>query len=69
MDQGEGDYGYLDLVLSNEEYTSIPNIQPFVAPTYSQPLNILVDATAIQVLELKDIHNKRKCIYLEYKNV
>ena len=39
-----------------------------MAPTYPQLLTIPVDTTAIQALELKDAHNERKHIYLEYEN-
>lgn len=68
-DLGGGDHGYLGLVLSDEKHASIPGVQPFVAPTYPHPLNIPADDTAIQALELKDVHNESKRICLECKNV
>ena len=39
-DLGEGNYGYLGLVLTDEEYVSIPNTEPFIAPNYLPPLVI-----------------------------
>ena len=69
MDLGGDKHGYLGLVLSNEEYASITNTQPFITPTYPQLLIILADTTAIQALELKDAHNERKHINLECKSI
>ena len=55
--------------MTDEEYTSIPNTQPFVALIYPLPLVILTTATPIQALELKEEYNKQKWLYLEFKNV
>ena len=57
-DLGEGNHGYLALVLTDEEYASIPNIAPFIAPTYPLPLEIPTTATPIQALKLKEVHNE-----------
>ena len=58
----------MGLVLTNKEYAAIPNTQPFIPPIYPQQLNILADTTAIQVLELKEVCNESKYIYLECEN-
>jgi len=68
-DLGGGNHGYLALVLTDAEYNSIPNTQPFVAPTYPAPLVIPSTATAIVALELKETYNEQKRLYLECKNV
>ena len=60
MDLGGGNHSYLALVLTDEEYASIPNTQPFVAPTYPLPLVIPTIATLIQALELKEEYNEKK---------
>ena len=46
-DLGGGNHGYLALVLTDEEYASIPNTQPFVVPTYPPLLVIPTIATLI----------------------
>ena len=46
-DLGGRNHYYLALVLSNEDYQSIPNMQPFVLPTYPPPLAILTNSTPI----------------------
>ena len=68
-DLGRGNHGYLFLVLTNEEYASIPDTEPFVPLTYSGPLVIPATATPIEALELKDRHQEAKRLYLECKNV
>ena len=66
---GEGNYGYLGLVLTDKEYATIPDTQPFIPLHYPGPLVIPSNATAIEALQLKDEHNEQKRLYLEYKNV
>ena len=53
-DLGGGNYGCLGLVLTDVEYTLIPNTQPFVAPNYPLLLAIPANAMQIQALELKE---------------
>ena len=48
-DLGGGDYGYLGLVLTNAEYTSVsPTV--FTAPAYPQPLNIQTGTDQVTAL-------------------
>ena len=68
-DLGGGNHGYLGLVLTDEEYATIPNTQPFVAPNYPPTLVIPPMSTQIQAIELKEQHNEAKRLYLECKNV
>ena len=68
-DLGGRNYGYLGLVLTNEEYALIPNIQPFIASNYPPPLVIPANTSQIQALELKEQHEEEKRLYLECKNV
>ena len=68
-DLGGGNYGYLGLVLTDDEYASIPHTQPFVAPNYPPPLLIPATSTQIQAIELKEQHGEAKRLYLECKNV
>ena len=46
-DLGGGNHGYLGLVLTNEEYATIPNTQPFVAPNY--PPTLVIPPTSTQI--------------------
>ena len=48
-----GNYGYLELVLIDEEYASIPDTQPCVPPHYLPPLVITLIAIPIEELERK----------------
>ena len=64
-----GNHSYLGLVLTDEEYVSISNIEPFIAPNYPLPLVIPLILILIQALELKDTHQEQKRLYLECKNV
>ena len=68
-DLGGGNHGYLGLVLTDAEYTTIPNTQPFIPPTYPPPLVIPANSTPIQALELKEQYNEQKRFYLECKNI
>ena len=68
-DLGGGNHGYLGLVLTDAEYATIPNTQPFIPPTYPPPLVIPANSTPIQALELKEQYNEQKRLYLECKNV
>ena len=53
-DLGGGDHRHLGFVLIDEEYVTVPNIQPFIAPPYLGKLAILATATTIEALQLKD---------------
>jgi len=53
-DLGGGNHGYLGLVLTDKEYNSIPDTQPFEPPIYSPPLVIPATATAIEALQIKE---------------
>ena len=68
-DLGGGNHGYLGLVLTDQEYATIPHTAPFIPPNYPPALNIPTDATPIQALQLKDEHQEAKRLYLECKNV
>ena len=68
-DLGGGDHGYLGLVLTDQEYASIPGTEPFIAPMYPGPLDIPNNATPIQALNLKDQHSEEKRLHLECRNV
>ena len=68
-DIGRGNYSYFSLVLMNDKFVRIPNIQPFVAPQYLIILNIPASLISIQELELRDKYTKDKRLYLECKNV
>ena len=57
-DLGGGNHGYLALVLTDQEYASIPNTQPFVVPTYPPPLVVPPIATPLQALKLKEVYNE-----------
>ena len=43
-------YRYLGLVLTNEEYTNISNIEPFIVLIYLGQLTIPTTATPIEAL-------------------
>ena len=49
-DLGGGNHGYLELVLTNQEYAIIPHTAPFILPNYPPALIISTDATLIQAL-------------------
>ena len=68
-DLGGGNHGYLFLVLTDEEFDSIPNTTPVEPPNYPGPLVIPATATPIEALELKERHQEEKRLYLEFKNV
>jgi len=68
-DLGGGNHGYLGLVLTDEEYATIPHTEQFIAPNYPPPLVIPATSTPIEALELKDRHQEAKRLYLECKNV
>ena len=68
-DLGGGDYGYLGLILTDIEYSSIPGTTPFVPSAFPGALIIPPDSTAIQALQLREDHLESKQRYLECKNV
>ena len=67
-DLGGGNHGYLGLVLSDAEYTSV-SPTPFLAPAYPAPLNIPANATQVRAFELRNQHDDAKRKYYECKNV
>ena len=69
IDLGGSNHSYLELVLTDAEYASILNTQPFAAPNYPLPLLIPAMSTQIQAIELKEQYNKGKRLYLECKNI
>ena len=68
-DLGGGNHGYLGLILTDQEYATIPNTQPFAAPNYPPPLLIPTTSTQMQAIKLKEQHNEGKRLYLECKNI
>ena len=69
-DVGGGDHGYLFLVLSDAEYTSIPGITATaVAPTWPGTLTIDPTFTQIEVLQAHEQHQESICVYRECQNV
>ena len=67
-DLGGGDYGYLGLVLTDQEYASI-SLVPFVPPQYPGELNIDPEANHIAALNLREAHQEARCRYYECKNM
>ena len=47
---GSKNYGYLGLVITNEECTNMPNAESFIVPIYLDQLKIPVTAIPIEVL-------------------
>ena len=68
LNLGGGDYGYLGLILDDQEWAGISPIQ-FQVPNYPQHLVILPDTTQVGALALQEQHNKEKWVYYECKNV
>ena len=68
-DLGGGNHGYLFLVLTDEEFDSIPNTTPVEPPNYPGTIVIPATATPIEALELKERHQEEKRLCLEFKNV
>ena len=64
-----GDHGYLDLVLTEEEYTLVPYTQPFIVLNYLPLLTIPPISTPKQELVLKDRHQEARRLYLDIKNI
>ena len=54
-DIGGGNHGYLALVLTDEEYNSTPNTEPFVPLNYPALLVIPPTATAIEAMQMSRI--------------
>lgn len=63
-DIGGGNHRYLGLVLTDQEYATIPHKEPFIPPNYPLALNIPANATLIQTLELKESCQESKRLYL-----
>ena len=69
-DLGEGDHGYLGLVLSDEEYALItPTPTQFRAPNFPGTLVIDPAFIAIQAVQAHEYHTEDLALYRERKNV
>ena len=69
-DLGGGDFGYLDLVLTDAEYTSMETHPPwFDAPNYPIPLQIPPGASQVDAFTIHHIHTEQTRKYYECKNV
>ena len=53
-DLGGGNHGYLFLMLTDEEFDSMPNTRPVDPPNYPGPLVTPATATHVEALELKE---------------
>ena len=54
---GDGDHGYLGLILSDVEYSRItPTPTPFVALAWLGALTIAANVTAIEAVHAKEMH-------------
>ena len=67
-DLGGGDHGYLGLVLSDIEYTSVSHTA-FDAPNYPAPLNIPTGTDQVEALNIRERYKEHKQAYYECKNV
>mmetsp|Transcript_14780 Transcript_14780/g.21115 ORF Transcript_14780/g.21115 Transcript_14780/m.21115 type:complete len:393 (+) Transcript_14780:111-1289(+) len=69
-DLGDGDHGYLGLVLTDVEYANIlPKPTPFIAPVFPGPLAIPATATGVQTVQRECMYNDQQRIYRECKNI
>ena len=67
-DLGDGDHGYLGLILKDPKYvTASPT--PFQAPEYPAALVIPPTATQVEALNLRETHKEKRRAYYECKNV
>ena len=67
-DLGGGDHGYLGLVLTDDDYTSVSNT-PFIAPTYPTALDIPPGSDQVTALNLRETYKEERRAYFECKNV
>ena len=67
-DLGGGDYGYLGLVLTDQEYALV-SPTAFVAPNYPPPLIIPPFTEQVEALNLREQSKEAKRAYYECKNV
>ena len=69
-DLGGGNYGYLGLVLTNEEFASITPPPPLFTPPHFPPtLTIPPTVSQVRAFALKEAHTEAKRKYHECKNV
>ena len=67
---GGGDHGYLGLVLTDSEYTSLASSPPqFTAPVFPGTLQIPAGAGPVQALEARTTHEENMRQYRECRNV
>ena len=67
-DLGGGDHGYLGLVLTDPEYTTV-SPTAFSAPTFPAALEIPAGTDQVNALNLREQHKEKKRAYYECKNV
>ena len=67
-DLGGGDHGYLGLVLTDPEYTTVSRTA-FSAPTFPAALEIPAGTDQVNALNLREQHKEKKRAYYECKNV
>ena len=67
-DLGGGNHGYLGLVLTDTEYTTI-SATPFVAPRYPAAHVIPRGTDQVQALKLCEQHKEDKRAYYKCKNI
>ena len=70
LDLGGGDHGYLGLVLTDIEYTTVGVATAFTAPVFLiTPLVIPIGTDQVQALNLREQYKDAKRAYYECKNV
>ena len=67
-DLGGGDHGFLGLVLTDVEYTTVSNTA-FTAPTYPTALAIPTGTDQVTALNMREQHKEERRAYYECKNV
>ena len=67
-DLGDGDHGYLGLVLDDVKYATVSQTA-FVAPNYPAALTVPNGTGQVAALNLRKQHKEDKRVYLECKNV
>ena len=69
-DLGGGDHGYLGLVLTDIDYTTVCDATAFTAPVFPiTPLVIPIGTDQVQALNLREQYKDAKRAYYECKNV
>ena len=65
-DLGGGDHGFLGLVLTDVDYTSV-STTPFTAPTYPTALDIPPGSDQVTALNLRETYKEERRAYFECK--